>query len=365
MKKIILFVSIILVGLSLTAQKNVFEENFKNNKSKWSLSATTTKDSATLSVVKQQLVIDNKQQGVAVSYNTISNKKINITTDEEVTMSVALKHVDGTNLSSYGFLFGEKLPNNIFNGFEFSITDNGYYKLYATDNGKSLKYRGWTLLEGIKKDNAENILTIIKKRNQFHFLINGQWLLNIAETKININSIGVLIAGKQKVAFSAIKIESFTKITDKKEQDKINDLTTIVQQSQNQFINAYALKNSDHKKVTWLPYMNEENKNETIIFQRGYLEAIYEDNWSYEKTVAEARVKQYIKYIEKVFGQFEKIEKPNVLGKKTFWLSKNPKYAVGTYILLDEYSLSDNYYVKFVVATDKNKTKEEIEKMRD
>lgn len=362
MKKVNLSFLIILLGLNLSAQKNIFEETFKNTKNKWALFSSVNKDSATLNVLQGQLVIESKQKGPSSSLIKISNKKININTDEEVTISVALKHISGTNLSAYGILFGEKLANDKFNGFEFSITDNGYYKLYATKNEKNLKYKGWTPTEAIKKDNAENILTIVKKRNQFHFLINSQWLFYIDNDNSIINSIGVVNTGNQKIAFANIKIESFIKITDKKEQDKINDLTTIVQQSQNLFINAYSGKAD--QLVTWLPYMNEENKNVNILFN-SYPVPVYQDNWSYEKAEAETRVKQYTKYIEKVLGQFEKIEKPNVLGKKTFWLSKNSNYAEGTYILLDEFSISDNYHVKFVVANDKTKTKEEIEKMKD
>lgn len=362
MKKVNLSFLIILLGLNLSAQKNIFEETFKNNKNKWALFSSVNKDSATFNVLQGQLVIESKQQGPSSSLTLINNKKININTDEEVTISAALKHISGTNLSAYGILFGEMLPNNKFNGFEFSISDNGYYKLYATKNDKNLKYKGWTPTEAIKKDNAENILTIVKKRNQFHFLINNQWLFYINNDNSIINSIGLVNTGKQKIAYDNIKIESFVKITDKKEQDKINDLTTIVQQSQNEFINAYAGKYDQFGGlVTWLPYMNEGNKNDNVL----YTPMKYYDNWSYEKTEAETRVKQYTKYIEKVLVQFEKIEKPNVLGKKTFWLSKNPKHIEGTYILLDEFSLSDNYHIKFVVAVDKNITKEEIEKMKD
>jgi hypothetical protein len=365
MKKIKLSFAIILLGLSLYAQKNIFEENFKSNNNKWALLSNIKKDSATLTIAKNQLIIDGKQQGATVALIDMPNKKIDILKDEEVTITTTVTHLGGNNLKNYGLLIGEKIAEDNFNGYGFTIVDTGYYRIFFSYKGKQTVIKDYTICNALKINNATNKLTIVKKRNQFHFLINDQWVYYFTIYDLNVKNIGVINNSVQKVAFSTIKIESFVKINDKNEQDKINDLTTIVQQSQNQFINAYALKNYDQKKITWLPYMNEDNKNETILFQRGYTDGIYEDTWSYDKITADARLKQYVKYIEKVFGQFEKIEKPNVLGKKTFWLSKNPKFAAGTYILLDEYSLSDNYYIKFAVATDRNITKEEIEKMKD
>jgi hypothetical protein len=364
MKKNILSALLIFTLISVSAQKNIFEETFKNNKNKWILSSKITKDSATLLVAKSELIIDNKQQAESKTLINIPNNKINLLNDEEFTISIDAAHLNGNNRTIYGLLFGETLQDEKFNGYGFFLVDTGYYKINFVYNGKVTTKKDYTASSAIKINNAQNKITVIKKRNILYFLINHQLVHHFTIYDAKISSVGALATNKQKVAFSNLKIESFAKEKDKKEQDKINDLTTIVNQSQNNFINAYELNNNEHIKNTWLPFINEQNKNQNILFS-GYPNCKYEDNWSYDKLMADAKFKEYSKYIEKVLGQFEKIEKPTVLGKKTYWTSKNPKHTLGTYILIDEYDIDKNYFIKLVVCADKEMTKENIEKMKD
>jgi hypothetical protein len=95
MKYFIAAAGLIFIANVLKAQKNLFEENFKTNKAKWSLLGKISKDSATVAITNEQLVLDNKQLGFAISLNTITNKKININTDEEVTINASFTHLAG------------------------------------------------------------------------------------------------------------------------------------------------------------------------------------------------------------------------------------------------------------------------------
>jgi uncharacterized HAD superfamily protein len=111
-----------------------------------------------------------------------------------------------------------------------------------------------------------------------------------------------------------------------------------------------------------LPFLQESNKNVNVLF--GSYQPYYEDNCSYEKTISEQKAKQYKNYIEKAMLKFEKVERATPLGKETYWLNKNEKYASGVYIMLEEFALSDNYFIKIRVRNDKDMTRERIEKMK-
>ncbi len=351
----------VLANNVTNAQKNLFAENFKNNKAKWALFSDIKEDSATASVVNGALVLDNKQLGFAVALNSITNKKININTDEEVRISASFTHVAGKNLTGFGLLLGEKLPDNKYNGYCFLISDTGYYRLYVTKDSKQSKYVDWTPNKAININNATNILTVVKKRNQFHFLINGQWLFFIKDAKININSIGILATDKQKIIFDNIKIESFTKETDKNDSEKINDLQTILEQNNTWF--EKASKPNVSFPPTWLPFLQAENRNENLLI--GSTKPYYYDNCSHQKPEFDVKEKLYKSYIEKALVKFEKIEKTTVLGKVTYWLSKNATYSDGVYIRLEEFAISDNYFIKIEIKNDPEATKESLEKKRD
>jgi hypothetical protein len=295
MKKILILIGFLLAANFIRAQKNLFAEDFKNNKAKWSLFSSIKKDSATAAVTNGALVMDNKQLGFAVILNSIANKKININTDEEVRISASFTHVGGQNLAGYGLLIGEKLPDNKFNGYCFLLADTGYYRMYVAKDGKQLKYVNWTPNKAINTNNGTNVLTVVKKRNQFHFLINGQWLFNIDNANITVNSIGMMATDKQKIAFDNIKVESFAKETDKKDADKINDLLNILEENNTWFTKASKL--NVNFPTTWLPFLQAENKNVNLLI--GSSKPYYNDNCSYEKSVSEIKAKLYTSYIEK------------------------------------------------------------------
>ena len=361
MKKGFVMLSLLFSAIVLQAQKNIFLEDFKTNKAKWSLLGTVSKDSATALVTNGQLVLDNKQLGFAVSLNSITNKKININTDEEVIVNVSFTHLAGQKLAGYGMLLGEKLTGDKYNGYCFLIVDTGYYRMYIAKDGKQIKYVDWMADKVINTTNATNILTIVKKRNQFHFLINGQWLFNIDNANINVNSIGLLATDKQKIALDNIKIESFAKETDKKEADKINDLLTILEQNNTWF--AKASRANVKFPITWLPFLQAANKNVNLLMGSG--KPYYRDNCSYEKPLFDVTVKLYNSYIEKALVKFDKIEKTTVLGKVTYWISKNEKFAKGVYIKLKEFSISDTYFMEIEIRNEPDVTKEKLEEKKD
>ncbi|MGB3007291.1 MAG: hypothetical protein WBC06_12325 [Chitinophagaceae bacterium] len=361
MKNGFVMIGLVLSAVVLQAQKNIFLEDFKTNKAKWSLFSNITKDSATAVVTNGQLVLDNKQLGFAVSLNSITNKKININTDEEVIVNASFTHVAGQKLAGYGMLLGEKLPGDKYNGYCFLIVDTGYYRMYISKDGKQIKYVDWIANKAIKTGNATNVLTMVKKRNQFHFLINGQWLFDIENAKININSIGLVATDKQKIALDNIKIESFAKETDKKEADKINDLLTILEQNNTWF--AKASRANVNFPTTWLPYLQAANQNVNILM--GSAKPYYRDNCSYEKPQFDVNVKLYTGYIEKALVKFEKIEKTTVLGKVTYWINKNEKFAKGVYIKLKEFSISGTYFIEIEIRNEPDVTKERLEEKDD
>ena len=316
-KKQLLTICALCLNILSYGQKNEFIEQFKNNKNKWALNAVVKKDSAVAKIEKEQLVVECKQEKSVPIGIKFPTKKININTDEEVTISANLTHISGENNKAYSLVIGDNLSDSKFTGYVFCIADNGFYTMYTVTAAGVSTYVKWTRTNLLKQGNATNTLTVVKKRNQFHFLINGQWIFHISNANIPVNGIGMTISGKQKVSIDDIKIESFTKITNKKEQDKINDITTILTQCDSGFAKAANLKSGAYQQVTWLPYINESNKNETILFGT-YNSGSYEDNWSYPKPEYDKRVKQYISIIEKAMVKFEKVERPNVLGKKTY-----------------------------------------------
>ncbi len=361
MKKGFVMIGLVLMTVVLKAQKNIFLEDFKTNKAKWSLFSNIKMDSATALVTNGQLVLDNKQLGFAVSLNSITNKKININTDEEVIINASFTHVAGQKLAGYGMLLGEKLPGDKYNGYCFLIVDTGYYRMYVAKDGKQIKYVDWIANKAIKTGNATNILTILKKRNQFHFLINGQWLFNIDNANINVNSIGLLATDKQKIALDNIKIESFAKETDKKEADKLNDLLTILEQNNTWF--AKSSRANVNFPTTWLPYLQATNTNVNLLV--GSAKPFYRDNCSYEKPLFDVNVKLNKGYIEKALVRFEKIEKTTVLGKVTYWISKNEKFAKGVYIKLKEFAISGTYFIEIEIRNEPDVTKERLEQKND
>ncbi len=361
MKNGFIIIGLLFSAIVLQAQKNIFLEDFKTNKAKWSLLGTINKDSATAIVTNGQLVLDNKQLGFAVSLNSITNKKININTDEEVIVHASFTHLAGQKLAGYGMLLGEKLPGDKYNGYCFLMVDTGYYRMYIAKDGKQIKYVDWTADKAIKTTNATNILTIVKKRNQFHFLINGQWLFNIDNANINVNSIGLLATDKQKIGLDNIKIESFTKETDKKDADKINDLITILEQNNNWF--AKASRTNVNFPTTWLPYLQTANKNVNLLIGSG--KPYYRDNCSYEKPLLDVNVKLYKGYIEKALVKFEKIEKTTVLGKVTYWINKNEKFAKGVYIKVKEFYISDTHFMEIEIRNEPDVTKQQLEEKKE
>lgn len=361
MKKGFMLIGFVFSAIVLQAQKNMFLEDFKTNKAKWSLFSNISKDSATAVVTNGQLVVDNKQLGLAVSLSSITNKKININTDEEVMVSASFTHMAGQKLAGYGMLLGEKLPGDKYNGYCFVIVDTGYYRMYVVKDGKQIKYVDWIANKAIKTGNATNVLTMVKKRNQFHFLINGQWLFNIDNANVNVNSIGLVATDKQKIALDNIKIESVAKETDKKEADKIKDLLTILEENNTWF--AKSSRANVNFPTTWLPYLQATNKNVNLLM--GSSKPYYRDNCSYEKPQFDASVKLYTGYIEKALVKFEKIEKTTVLGKVTYWVSKNEKFAKGVYIKLNEYSISGTYFIDIEIRNEPDVTKEKLEQKKE
>jgi len=361
MKKGFVLIGLVLMTVVLKAQKNIFLEDFKTNKAKWTLFENINKDSATALVTNGQLILDNKQLGLAILLNSISNKKININTDEEVMISGSFTHIAGQKLAGYGMVMGEKLAGNKYNGYCFVIVDTGYYRMYIVKDGKQIKYVDWIANKALKTGNATNVLAIVKKRNQFHFLINGQWLFNINNANVNVNSIGLVATDKQKIAMDNIKIESFTNEADKKGADKLNDLLTILEENNTWYAKS-SRPNVDFP-TTWLPYLQPTNKNVNLL--NGSVKPYYRDNCSYEKPLFDVNVNLYKSLIEKALVKFEKIEKITVLGKVTYWISKNEKFAKGVYIKLNEFSISGTYFIEIEIRNEPDTTKERLEQKKE
>ena len=91
----------------------------------------------------------------------------------------------------------------------------------------------------------------------------------------------------------------------------------------------------------------------------------YRDNCSYEKPLFDVNVKLYNSYIEKALVKFDQIEKSTVLGKVTYWISKNEKFAKGVYIKLKEFSISDTYFMEIEIRNEPDVTKEKLEEKKD
>ncbi len=187
---------IFFISLSIKAQKEqVYYDNFSSNNSSWG-----EEENADVSrkIAGGKYLIENKTD---LGYFFWQNYKIG--TRDDYSIEVKLRQISGPENKEFGIVWGAAGIEDYRN---FTISSNGYFKVYGNERGKLFALKSWTKNSSLKNIRDYNILLIKKKGKVMTFYLNGVSAFQCQSGRIFGSRIGFFIGGKVKVEIDHIKI---------------------------------------------------------------------------------------------------------------------------------------------------------------
>ena len=129
-------------------------------------------------------------------------RRYNLHAGDDFTIEVSLRHINGTETSGYGFLWGDESKGVDYN---FLLTGDGSYKLSLYKDSKWSDVIKWTDSGHIRKKGV-NHLKVVKKGSSAKLYINGEFIKRITVEDFEKNYVGVTIDREQKVVYYGIKV---------------------------------------------------------------------------------------------------------------------------------------------------------------
>lgn len=199
MKKVFAIVFFYVFVIATKAQKTlIFEDDFKNNDAKWSV--TSTLNVAT-SINKGKYIYEKKTDGNNFSWN---NLPITISATEkcriETKVSVASCKANGF----YTIMWDVKDANNFYG---FSVYPQGGFEYIRRVNGQYISLKKNLQPPGLKKAAETDYTISIEINNRFTTIfVNGRWISGGQYEGSLTKSIGYLMSNEIKVEVDYLRI---------------------------------------------------------------------------------------------------------------------------------------------------------------
>jgi hypothetical protein len=172
----------------------IFEEHFDNNSRGWIEFAN---GEAEVGLIDGVYVIEPKSQLFRAATRLVA-----INPNNDFKIECKAFHVSGVTNFGYGLMWGAKDKNYNY----FAVTADGMFSVGKVLEGVQNRLVPWSIPNSINRSNATNKLTIEKKGNELHFLINDTFAAKTEVLPTFGDRIGVLVWNKQRVAFDDLLI---------------------------------------------------------------------------------------------------------------------------------------------------------------
>ena len=181
-----------LVGNFYFRQPNaqvIFEEHFDNNNRGW-LQFNNTE--AEFAVTDGGYVLEGKNPGLKVA-----TKPLAVNQQEDFKIECKVTHVSGVSGFAYGLMWGVKERSYYY----FAISSDGQFTVTKMIDGAVTRLVPWATPNSINRLEATNKLTIEKKNNELHFLINDTFAAKIEFQPFFGDRVGFIVWNKQRIIF--------------------------------------------------------------------------------------------------------------------------------------------------------------------
>ena len=136
---------------------------------------------------------------------TVSKEVKGFTAGKNFKIHATAKHLSGVSNNGFGIVWGKQGNNS----HHFRISDNGFFKLSKTVNGKFIDISGWKKSSKIIKNNRLNKLSVERRGNALFCYINGTRVYRSAFEPFRGNRVGFRIDKNQVAEFDdlVVKVE--------------------------------------------------------------------------------------------------------------------------------------------------------------
>lgn len=205
MKKILLPLLLLSSSL-LQAQSLAFDEDFNDNKMTWILGES---EQRSVKIENGHFVMEHKRETQSWNFwNRVPYFSYN--KDFSIETKIRLEQSDeGNNSASYGLLWGLR---DAYNLHAFSISNNGFFKIYSWADSQYVAVKPWTKHPAIKGLGQDNTLRIDGINNQLFYYINDSLVHKEPKTALYGPNIGFNIEKKIRVSADYIRVKQDLKI---------------------------------------------------------------------------------------------------------------------------------------------------------
>jgi hypothetical protein len=186
-----------LVGNFYFRQPNVqviFEEHFDNNNRGW---LEFSNNDAEFAVTDGGYVMEGKVVGFRVA-----SKPVAINQQEDFRIEGTVTHASGVNNFGYGLMWGVKDRSYYY----FAITSDGQFTVTKVVDGAASRLIPWATPNSFNRFNGTNKLTIEKKGNEIHFLINDAFAAKVDFQPFFGERLGFVVWNKQRIIFDNLVV---------------------------------------------------------------------------------------------------------------------------------------------------------------
>lgn len=197
--RLYLSLTLCLIVSTISAQKTVFRDDFRDNRNNWTIAA---KEEYSSYIQNGKYVISKKTE----SGSWFFYKKVYTEYDKDFRIEIEATQTSGIVNHGYGLIFGAEDVNN--SNF-FIITSNGYYRLAGYDGGEYNNKTEWETSNLINKSGEINSVVFEREGDQFRFSINHTEVLSMPVDKIKIygQRIGFILYNEMRVEFDFLEVK--------------------------------------------------------------------------------------------------------------------------------------------------------------
>lgn len=183
----------------------IFTDDFNDNRNKWTISNKTDIFST---IESGFLYVESKN-----NYKIPMLIKYKIDQDEDFILESKFKLVSGDNNSGQGIIWGFKDWDNYFS---FIISDDGYYEIFAYNDGLRFDLSDkWVKSDYIKQNNEWNKLQLNKYDDKIIFSINSHIVKKTDFYSFKGNNIGFFVGPNRKIKIDHLTVKQKLDISDK------------------------------------------------------------------------------------------------------------------------------------------------------
>lgn len=198
MKKIVLFVYMLIIAYISDAQENVyFRDDFNNNSNNWDLEDNRNANSE---IENGHFVIKHKRKNSSWRFW----KSIYLNVSKDFTIEAKMKQITGGLDNGYGLVWGS---NGWGKSYSFVITSRGSFKVYGYKSEEYFEVQQWKKIGNIKPIGSYNNLKIVKKGDDLNFYVNDLRVLTAKFQPFFGSLTGFVLTRNMSVAIDYLEIK--------------------------------------------------------------------------------------------------------------------------------------------------------------